>query len=424
MEFLELTREEFQKFSEKHPLESFFQTVGNADLRASYGAKIHYLGVKDDNHILAAGMFTENPCMFGQTRLYAPEGILADYHNVEVLSFFTKHLKKYARKCNAMFVRMDPNVVYQPRNANGEIIPGSKPETEVVKTLKKLGYHHFGFTRDYRFSQSRWNFRIHLDIDYDTLKTRFSKSTRKNIENMYEKGVRVRRSHDEKDIEIATEMFQKTADRKHFDLHRDSEYYKRMQKYFRDKVLFYIAYVDTDIYLSYTKKELEKAKDSQQIILDKMKKDMVGKKLTTQLENSKKKILRFEEEVEEAERMKAQYPKGVDVGALVSVQSGKEYITLTSGILTEYKKFMPKYVMYNEHILDAYQWGFSYVNFFGISGYFTPGSLLYGVYEFKRGFSGEVEELVGEFNLKVSNTYYIYRILRRLKIWWRIIKKY
>ena len=98
MEFCILTEEEFKKFSSVHPQESFFQTVETGNLRKSYGSIIHYLGIKKNNEIIAGGMFSETPCMFGKKRLYAPQGFLIDYDNYEVLEFFTKELLKYGKK--------------------------------------------------------------------------------------------------------------------------------------------------------------------------------------------------------------------------------------------------------------------------------------------------------------------------------------
>lgn len=421
MKFCVLTEEEFRNFSENHEQESFFQTVQNAKFKESFGAKIYYLGVKEKNKIVMAGMFSSTPCMFGKRRFYSQQGFLGDYHNFELLSFFTKELKKYAKQEKAMFIKIDPNIIYQLRDVNGVAYPDCKPDTESYNNLKKLGYKHFGFTKEFRFTQSRWNFRIALDIPYEELKKRFSKSTRKNIDNMYEKGVRIKRGKAE-DLEAMTYLLQATAERRKFK-YRELDYYKSMYKYYGDLMNIYIAYVDTDIYLEHCNKQLEKEEQNKQTIEEKMKKDMVGSKLKNQLEQSNRLIDKYKEEVEYAKKLKEDFPKGKDVGGLLSIKSGNEYITLTSGILAEYKKFMPKYIMYNEHILDAYKFKIPYVDFYGISGTFSEKDPVYGVYEFKRGFSGEVIELIGEFSLKVSNTYYIYNFFRHLKILYRKIIK-
>ncbi len=421
MNFCVLTEEEFRAFGEGHPEESFFQTVENGKIRACYGSKLHYLGVKKGKKVVAAGMFTESDCMFHKKRLYAPQGFLADYRDMEVLRVFTKGLKEYGKKMNAMFVKIDPNVIYILRDAEGNPKKDWTPADDVIANLKKLGYKHFGFTKDYRFSQSRWNFRVPLDVPYEELKAGFSKSTRKNIDKCYEKGVRIRRGGRE-DIEIMTELLQSTAERKHFRF-RDTEYYHNMYEVFGDLMQIYIAYVDSDLYLRGAKERLKKEEENHQLILEKMEHEKVGNKLKSELSTSDKLLEKLKEEVKDAEDFKKEFPKGKDIGGLLSIKSGPEYVTLTSGFLVEFKRFMPKYVMYNEHIKDAYTYGFPYVNFYGISGVFDSSNPIYGVYEFKRGFGGEVVELVGEFTYKISNTYYIYNLFRHLKILYREITK-
>ena len=59
----------------------------------------------------------------------------------------------------------------------------------------------------------------------------------------------------------------------------------------------------------------------------------------------------------------------------------------------------------------------------GISGNFNKDHPLYGLYTFKRGFGGVVEELIGEFDLVISPFYYflynrslkIYNFIKKLK---------
>lgn len=422
MEFCILTEDEFRNFSSNHSQESFFQTVETGNLRKSYGSIIHYLGVKKDGVIVAGGMFSETPCMFGKKRFYSPQGFLIDYEDYDLLSFYTKELAKYVKKHNGMFFKMEPNVIYRLRDGDGNII-NKKPEgLDTFNNLKKLGYKHFGFTKDFRFTLSRWNFRVELNKDYDELKNGFSKSTKKNIDNAYKNGVSVRKSSID-DIEELSKLFQATADRRGFENPRNTEYYKRMYKYLGDLMQFYIAHVDFNKYLSNLNELLTKEKENNTSILEKMKSDMVGAKLKNNLEVSNKRINKLEKDIEHAKELIKEYPEGKDIGGLLSLKSGNEYVTLTSGTLTEFREFMPKYVMYNEHILDAYLFGMKYVNFFGISGTFDKKDPVYGVYEFKRGFNGNVIEMVGEFTYKTSNLYFIYNMFRHLKIVLRNIIK-
>lgn len=418
MEFCILTKEEFNEYVANHEQASFLQTVEWGNLREIYGSIIHYLGVKKNKKIIAATMISEDNLSFKMKRFYAPRGFIIDYHDIELLRFFTDNLKKYAKKNKAIYIRIDPNVIYQVRNIDG--CEKEKPDKNdlAINNLKSLGYIHSGFTKELTSAQSRWNFRLTLDKPYDELIKNFSKSTRKNIESTYNKGVRIRIAKLE-DLNSMEDILVKTAERKNFKA-RSLEYYINMYKTLKDNVRIYIAYLDPDIYLESSKDLLNKEKENNQNILNKMEHDLVGNKLKNQLDTSNKLIEKLENELKLAEQFKSDYPKGLDIGTLISLKSGNEYLTLYSGILMEYKRFTPKYLMYNEHIKDAYNNNFKYIDFYGITGNFNKDDKDYGMYEFKRGFGGEVIEMIGEFTLPVQKKNYLYKVLNRLK---RLLRK-
>ena len=413
MKFIELTEEEFKSYVTGNPQASFLQTVEWGSLRKIYGSDIRYLGIKEEDKVLAATMVSIDKSALGKKRMYAPRGFIIDYHNKELLKFFTDEIKKYAKKNNVLFIKIDPNIIYQVRDINGDEYENPTKDDEAINNLKELGYIHSGFTLDLGDSQSRWNFRLTLDKEYEELAKNFSKSTRKNIESTYNRGMRVRLATLE-DLPSMEEILIATAERKNFQ-YRSLEYYTNMFKTIKDGVRIYIAYLDPDIYLESTEKLLEGANKNKEEVLYKMEKDMVGPKLKNDLEQANKQISKYEEELEIAKKFKEENPNGKDIGTLVSLVSGEEYLTLYSGILMEYKKFTPKYLMYNEHIKDAYELGMKYIDFYGITGHFNKDDKDYGMYEFKRGFGGEVIEMIGEFTLPTSKLYTIYKLLKKLK---------
>ena len=417
MIFVRLSEEEFTQFASHHPQESFFQTVELGHLRHLYGSELHFLGVKEKEQIIAASMLTETRTIAGKRTFYAPRGFLIDYHDKQLLSYFTKNLIDYVKKRNGMMIKLDPNVIYQLRDINGNVVPENFRDDETIENLKELGYHHYGFNLDFEFTQSRWNFRVSLDVPYEELKKRFSKSTRKNIEATYKKGLQVRIGTKD-DLNSMEDILIQTAERKNF-AYRSLDYYTKMYDCMGDLMRIYIAYVEPTHYIECAKQFLEEAKAEYQTVLDKMKKDMVGAKLKQQETTLQKKISKCEQELEAAYDFQKKYPQGKDIGVLISLKSGLEYLTLYSGYLVEFHQFTPKYAMYNEHILDAYRFQIPYVNFYGISGVFDPKDKNYGMYEFKRGFGGNVVELIGEFTYPVSYWYYIYMLLRRSKIFLR-----
>lgn len=77
---------------------------------------------------------------------YAPRGFLIDYHDLELLTAFTNEIKKWAKKKNAIFIKIDPYVMYKEHDLNGDLVPNGIDNSDVVDNLKSLGYHHLALT--------------------------------------------------------------------------------------------------------------------------------------------------------------------------------------------------------------------------------------------------------------------------------------
>ena len=418
MEFKVLTEEEFRHFIKNNPFSSFMQTPELAHLKEEYGSVKHYVGVLKDNEIIAGSLLLEDRTIFNKKMFYAPRGLMVDYNNLELLTFFTKEVKKYIKKNKGFMLTIDPNVIYRVRSSEGDIIPENKENNEAINNLLSLGYKHHGFNLYLDTKQARWCYLLELNEDYEEKKKKFSKSTRKNIESCIKKGLMVREGNIN-DLDTMTEIFEITSKRKDF-FSRSLEYYQRMYKNMKDLMTIYIAYLDPNIYYDHTLNLLNESKKKLKEIENKMKTSMVGNKLINDKELALKQIEKHEKELEKATNFKKEYPNGKDIGCLLSLRSGNEYLTLSSGILADYKEFTPKYLMYEHHIKEAYKEGFKYCNFYGITGDFNPKGKYYGIYEFKKGFNGNVIEYIGEFDLKVSLFYNIYRLLKKIKnITWR-----
>lgn len=413
MEFKIITEKEFKTFAEIHDQESFMQTVELGNLKKELGNKVHYLGVIKNKKIIAATLLLEENSVLQKKTFYAPRGFLIDYNDMELLTFFTNNIKKFIKEKKGFMLTIDPNVIYQIRTSDGDIIEEETKNDTLIDNLKTLGYKHFGFNKYLEALQVRWEYRLELNKPYEEIKANFSKSTRKNIDACYKKGLLVRRGKIE-DLPTMSEIFECTSKRKDF-FYRSLEYYQKMYKHMKDLMTIYIAYLDPNIYLEHTENMLKEEEKNNKQIEEKMKNSCVGQKLKNQKETSDKLIEKYKEELEKAKRFKKENPNGKDVGVLLSMKSGNEYLTLSSGVLEEYKNFTPKYAMYDYHIKDAYEMGYKYIDFYGITGDFDKNNKYYGIYEFKKGFNGNVVELVGQFSLKVTNFYNIYMILKKIK---------
>ena len=413
MEFCILTETEFRNFIKDNPMASFMQTVELSNLKKELGSKIHFVGIKQNNKVIAGSMIQEDTTIFNKKMFYAPRGLIVDYQDQKLLTFFTIELKKYIKQHKGFMFTMDPNVIYRVRTSEGEIDDNNIANDEAINNLLDLGYKHYGFNLYLDTLQARWCYRMALDEDYESKKVKFSKTTRKNIDFCVKTGLMVRECSIN-DLDVMTEIFDITSKRKDF-FSRSLEYYQKMYYHMKDLMTIYIAYLDPDIYYEHTNALLEDAKRNLELILDKMQKDMVGSKLLNQKETALKQVEKYENDLEKAKKFKKENPNGKDIGCLLSLRSGNEYLTLSSGILAEYREFTPKYLMYEHHIKEAYREGFKYCNFYGITGDFNPKGKYYGIYEFKKGFNGNVIEYIGQFELKISGFYWIYKILKKIK---------
>ena len=143
----ELTKEEFNEYASKHPLNMFFQSSYWGELKSITGWKHFMVGIKNDGKIEAATLILGKKIpIFNRYIYYAPRGFLIDYNNTELLKKFTLEVKKYLKKKKGIFIKINPYLIYQERDINGDIVENGIDNKNVVEELKKLGFIHTGFT--------------------------------------------------------------------------------------------------------------------------------------------------------------------------------------------------------------------------------------------------------------------------------------
>ena len=106
MKFTELSKEEFRAFLKTQPLNDFVQAPEMEAIGKQHNWKSYYVGVKVDDNIVAASRIMARKSHFGKQNFYAPRGLILDYHNKELLAFFTKELKNSSSKNTDTFLRL------------------------------------------------------------------------------------------------------------------------------------------------------------------------------------------------------------------------------------------------------------------------------------------------------------------------------
>ena len=122
MEFTTLTPQEYEAFQNQHPYRDFMNSRKAMKLKEIQNWEVEYVGVKEQDTILCATPLTSIPVMKVYRFFYAQRGFLIDYHDEELLQYFTKELTAYLKRKKGLYMVVDPNVLYKERDMNGELV--------------------------------------------------------------------------------------------------------------------------------------------------------------------------------------------------------------------------------------------------------------------------------------------------------------
>lgn len=404
MEFQLLEREKFRQFLEQHPLKNFMQIPEIGSLRKKNGWQVYYVGVVKEKEILAASMLISHRRRFGCFEFYAPRGLLVDYGDKEVLSFFVEELKVFIKKKKGYILRIDPYYILRQRDIDGNIVEGGIDHTEELEYL-----HSLGFKKSKASEQISWSFSLDLDKDLDTIFKNMRTFTKRSIKKAKKNNLIIRDAT-HKEIPLVKEILDATCERKHF-ANRDLEYFKDLYQLLARKGN--ARFILCDIPLQKNLDELNIEEQEERKTIDRMKENgsTEGK-----LEIHRKILEQLLERKKELEGMIEKYGETVSASTGIFITYGEEVLYLFGGNRKEFMHFGCPHFIQWEMIQYAKENGFKKYNFYGISGNFDPSDASYGVYDFKKGFTGYVEELIGEHELVISPLYYfLFQVIRTIK---------
>lgn len=407
MKFEELTEKEYTKFWETHPLKTFLSAPEIAKLRAKNNWQSVFVGVKENKKIVAAALLLSHKRHFGKYEFYAPRGYLLDFNNKELVNFFTEELKKYIKSHKGYVLRIDPYVINKQRDIDGNVVEGGVDNTEVVNNLYHLGFKK---VKVENMEQVGWMFSLDLDgKTEEEISKEMKPNTRNTIRKAEKFGITMNElTYDE--LDRFQNIMVETGERKGFAV-RDVSYFQEMFNLFHDKeeVKYYITELNLKKYVEGLEQEKKEKEEKYNSLSDAKYNDGQKKNLTNEMNSLDKRIKESSDIIKET---------GKDIITLsgsMFMLIQPEIIYLSSGNYEEYMKFNSQYLIQWELIKYGIKHGFKKHNFYGIPADINTHPKDYGIYEFKRGFNGYVEELIGEFELPISNTYYLIKLLRKLK---------
>ncbi len=403
MKLKEITEKEFEKYAIEHPLYTFHQTKEWAELKSKNGWGHVYVGMFEKNKLIGASLLLTKKIPFKKKMFYAPRGFLIDYHTETIVAEFTKQMRLYAKKNKAIFVKIDPTVIYQQRDIDGEIIDTKNNEEKLIIFLKKNGYRHYGLNiSNHKELQPRWIFALPIENKTeDEIYFNFNTRTKRSIKKCENNAVVVEKLN-KKDLKIFKDIMEHTSSRRGF-LDRPFSYYKNMINILNEKCKIFVAYLDVAKGIEMQKLIIEQ--EEKKIV--QFKKTIESKKSQQGIEKSKSIINNSQMELERLLNLQKEKGQKVPLAAAMFLHAGKEMTYLFGGSYQQYMNYPSQYLIQWTAICEAIKTKCNLYNFYGIDGNLKENGEMHGVYEFKRGFGGEVREYIGEFDLVVSKSYYL-----------------
>ena len=413
-----ITPAELDAFSAAQVQGSFQQTSQMAARGAFYGP-VDYVGVKRGDKLIAACYVVYTRSRFGlEGSVWC--GPLCDYDNPQVVEAMTEALRRSAKAHHAISVSCWPAAVYRLHDLDGK--PTSDPDDQnvapdikLIEQLEAIGFTHGGFTVGYESVVNRWNFVKGLDGIHNEkeLLASFSKYRRKNIRIAQDSGLRVRRL-ERGELSTFVKLCDMSAARQGFKS-RDLAYYERLFDTFGDLIEFKVVETHFDEYLDTLQSKLNAAstdKRNLDRLLQRAQQQPEGtaKKgasdpatLEKRIATADKKIAALEKPIGEVNGIIASDGPVLPVEAGVYFWHPNEVVCLSSGEDDRFMDYYPSFLIHFEAMLDCIARGVERFNFYGISGVFDdPNDEGRGVLEFKQGFNGYVEQMVGKFTLPVD----------------------
>lgn len=404
MTFEEITEEEFRKYNKNSPYKSFMQTPEIGKYREENGWTVYYLAAKYHGEIKAASMLVAKPTFLGKSTFIAPGGPLLDLEDQALTEFFMRSLKKYVKSHNGYVLHISPYYELTERDRHGDPVEGGFNHQDAVKNLRNLGFLELK-------DASQPKYMYALDLDGKTpeeLMKDFKSNTRGHIRKAEKMGVTVRELKKE-ELSIFKEITSKTGERRGF-TDQPLTYYEEMYDLFvpRGEAVFLVA-------------EAEESEDgfSKHCTAEGVADNAFSESLSrfsspeTYIPDEPDRFARqggsagapvydvSGEKVRSQKGMSVRTPS-LPLSAAMFILYGDEVVYLFSGSDERYMKdYNAQYELQWYMIKYAAEHHFKRYNFYGIHG-LPDENTKDGVYEFKKGFGGQVLEYVGTYELPID----------------------
>lgn len=338
MKFVQLSEAEMKGLD--FACDNFLQSWEMYQRYQKIGRESYFVGVKDgEGKVVAAGLMMARPWKLGKKVFRVPGGWLMDFEHKN----YTEILRFVTEEAKKFCKQRGGMVI--------EIAPNVSMQRRDAHNQIVPGDDHTDVKRELdrlgykylgEYEQVKWTFVKDLtgDEDVEEMLMSFRTDHRQRIRRAQREGARVRELGED-ELGILKEIAAEAGERHGF---RDPEvdYYHSMKEAFGEKVKFVVAEIP-------------------------------------------------------AEKVGGEVGKLVPLAAAMFVNDGQEMVYLYSGSVRKLQKYGGAHLIQWQMLQEAIKTGCKKYNFYGV--YPVEGN---GVYNFKLGFRGRVEELLGTFALPIG----------------------
>ena len=418
-----IDKEEYDNYVRNHQYKShFLQSLSWGEFaKVKKNLTPHYLGLTtEDNQLVAATLLLEKHLPMNMCYLYAPRGFVIDFNKKELLKTMTKKVVEFAKTRKAIFVKIDPDIIrksYDYQNEEQEL--GYDPEV-IFDNIKKAGFKHLGFTKNFETSQPRYSFRINLQQSMEDIENHLSKTTKQRIakSEKLETEVVIGTKNDIKEF---YHLMTLTESRKDF-ISYNEDYYETLYEIFNgnknSKATLLLGKINFNKTIKSLEKNLKRIVDQISILPI----DNLSKSAKTKLEELRKQKENTQAEINKYKDYAKQYGNEVTLSAHMIIEYGDKAWVLYAGNHNILSETYVNYHTYYEHLRYCKSRGLRIYDQFGTIGDLREDNPLMGLHEFKRKFGGDYVEFLGEWDYVINPVMY-FVFTKLVPIYRNIIKK-
>lgn len=402
MKIVTLSEQEFDNYSSSHLYTSYYQTSSYGTLMNDHGLKPIYLGFYEGSSLVGASLILYKPSFVGFKYGYAPRGLLIDYSNYNQVIDIIKELKNYLFKERFILLKIDPYILVQKKDRNGNILEKNSHLEPIIESLQSAGLYHCGFNRGMESVKPRIHAYLDLTQKEEEHFRHFTKQVRNKIRKAIKLGVEIY-----KDNESIEQVYPFIAEKGNYSL----KYYQDFKKCFSDKLEVYIAKLNTEKYVEGSRLLYEKEQEYNEYLNNIISRDGYKGKdmkdiLSRKMESDKLLVI-YKEYLVDSIALLRNHPEGIVIAGAVLLKDNDVLRLIIDGYDKKYGKFSSSYLLKWEIIKNYCNSEFKYLDMNAIVDIPEKEKNPYkGLTEMKLGFHTIAYEYIGEFNLIVNNPIY------------------